>query len=178
MAIYPYPRTPCRTLLQSSCALAVAPRHTAACFHSSIPCVRKFLKNANYRFCQKAKTRQSNKKKKMVWACATYTRTCNYYIITPPLDRVSPNRNEQTTMLFNPPQYSVYSTSCDCNIWFASCKERSYRILFAIAPLPFARALKKPGNVLGALSSMYDRTSARIFDFDRFCPFCGKFGRM
>ena len=99
---------PVGTLLQSSFALAVPPRHTAACFHSSIPCVRKFLKNANYRFCQKAKTRQSNKKKKMVWACATYTRTCNYYIITPPLDRVSPNHNEQTTMLFNPPLYYIY----------------------------------------------------------------------
>ena len=41
-----------------------------------------------------------------------------------------------------------------------SCKERSYKILFAIASLPFARALKKPGNVLGAVSSMYSRTSA------------------
>ena len=57
-------------------------------------------------------------------------------------------------------------------------KEHNQTILFATASFPFARAWKKPGSTLAAVSSTYPRISPAIFDLDSGRPFSGKFGRM
>ena len=56
--------------------------------------------------------------------------------------------------------------------------EHNQTILFATASFPFARAWKKPGSTLAAVSSTYPRISPAIFDLDSGRPFFGKFGRM